>query len=105
MLSNAAAPVTGQAMSMSDSNDLYAGSGLAKNKGVRKPTKQNAARSVFERGKPLRLFRNLPSCIVYFVEEGFCGSPAALRISIRCSVRFLKSIGMDLKRSWRHAGN
>jgi hypothetical protein len=61
MLSNAAAPVTWQAMSMSDSNGLYAGSGLAKNKRVRKPAKQNAARSMFERWKPLRLFGNLPN--------------------------------------------
>jgi hypothetical protein len=95
MLSNAIAPVTWQAMSVSDRNDLYAGSGLAKNNRVWKPAKQNAARSVFKRGKPFRLFGNLPNCIIYFVKEGFRRSPAALRIPIRCSVRFLKSIGMD----------
>jgi hypothetical protein len=50
---------------------------------------------VFKRGKPFRLFGNLPNCIIYFVKEGFRRSPAALRIPIRCSVRFLKSIGMD----------
>jgi hypothetical protein len=86
-----------QAMSMSDSNDLYAGSGLAKNNRVWEPAKQNAARSMFERWKPLRLFGNLPNCIIYFVEEGFRRSLAALRIPIRGSMCFLKSIGMDVE--------
>jgi hypothetical protein len=92
-------------MSMSDSNDLYAGSGLAKDQGIRKSAKQYPPRSVFKRWKTLRLFGNLPSCIIYFVKEGFRRSPAALRMPIRCSVRFLKSIGMNLEGFWRHAGN
>ena len=105
MLSDTAAPVTGLAMFMSDSNDLYAGRAFAKDKGEREPAKQNAARSIFKRWKPLRFFGNLANCVVCFVKEGFRRSPAALRMPIYCSTRFLKSIGMDLEGFWRHAGN
>jgi hypothetical protein len=85
-----------QAMSMSYGNDLSAGSGFAKNNRVWEPAKQYP-RSIFKRWKPLRLFGNLPNCIIYFVKEGFRRSLAALRIPIRGSMRFLKSIGMDVE--------
>jgi hypothetical protein len=90
---------------VSYSDDLHAGATFAKDKRVREPAKQNAARSVFKRGKSLRFFRNLLHRVVKLSEERFRGSEAALRIPVNRGPCLLKSIRMDLEGLGPHAGN
>jgi hypothetical protein len=81
-LSEALAPVTRTAATMSNRDDLYAGDGLPKNDHERKPTQDDTVRTKVMSGILLRILADLIHCMIKLIRKHPGSPPASSRLPI-----------------------